>query len=101
MPPGPSPDPETVKLARRLRAEGWTDARIAKLVGVHPSSIYHWLGKKGRDTRRYDNSHYHYRAMYLRECGYTITEIAEQMGVPRSTVGDWIKGFGCYGRPTT
>lgn len=38
------------------------------------------------------------RAYRLRDENFSITEIAEQLGIPRSTIGDWLKGEGEFFR---
>lgn len=90
--------------AVRLRREDHLDNKsIAEQVGVNPNTIWRWMGadpNKEDRQQNYQHLNLHSRAMYLRECGYTITEIADEMKIPRSTVGDWVKGYGCYGQPT-
>ncbi len=88
--------------ALELRALGYSNSAIGIQLGVGYEKVTAWIGKtppenSRRRSKDYDLG-YHSRAMYLRECGYSVREIAEQLGVPRSTVGDWIRGYGCYGR---
>lgn len=90
--------------AVRLRHEGKSNAEIANAVEIHVTTVYRWMGtssnREAQKRRYYSDTRYHNRAMYLRECGYNITEISQELGIPRSTIGGWVKGYGCYGQPT-
>jgi DNA-directed RNA polymerase specialized sigma24 family protein len=92
--------PETYyrQAIRLRREEGKTNAEIAELLdGPTESTIWYWMGA----TPRANGGSPHHRpplrgrAMYLRSAGYTVREIAEEMNLPRSTVGDWVRGMPC------
>lgn len=92
---------ETKDRARVLRGEGLSNWGIALALSVGWDSIERWLGPTPRNLRKcrdYTTTELPSRAVYLREAsGYSVTELAERMGVPRSTVGQWVKGIGPYG----
>jgi transposase len=87
--------------ARALReTEGLANFAIGKRLGVHQDSVDRWLGptpKHLRPYRDYSRTDFPDRARYLRYCGYSVREAAVRMGVPPSTVGQWVKGYGRYG----
>lgn len=88
--------------AKRLREEGLCNSHIAARMGIEAGTVDRWIGRTPDHLRRnrdYSSTDYSRRALYLRDCGHTTTEISKIMGVPRSTVGDWIKGIGAYGVP--
>lgn len=97
--------PEEIKReAMRLRKEEkLSNLEIKERLGLGETTVYTWLGKSPpecleKPRRDYSGMEYHSRAMYLRECGYTVREISSELGIPRSTVGGWIRGYGCYGQ---
>jgi hypothetical protein len=84
-------------MARLRRVEGLTNPQIDARLGVSSGLARQYMG--ATPTRiggmTYWDPAMRDRARYLRECGYTITEISEQTDVPRSTVGDWVRGMPC------
>jgi transposase len=91
---------ETKDKARALREEGLTNHMISLRLGVGGDSVERWIGPTPKHllpSRDYSRTDYDRRALHLRQCGYSITEAAAHMGVPRSTVGQWVKGYGRYG----
>lgn len=90
-----------VKEAVRLRREeGKTNREISLILTIPVDTIYAWMGAT---PRRLGGQPHHPvglqdRARYLREAGYTVSEISEEMGVARSTVGDWVQGMPCDSR---
>lgn len=86
--------------AVRLRMkEGLKNKEISERLDVHEKTLYHWMGptpkRLGGTGTRPDNTGLRSRARYLRGCGYTVTEISEQMSVARGTIGDWVHGMPC------
>lgn len=80
--------------------EGLTNFAIGKRLGVDGDSVDRWLGRTPRELRRdrdYSWTNLPDRARHLRECGYSVREAAAHMGIPVSTVGQWVKGYGRYG----
>jgi len=80
-----------------LRRRGLTNAQIAEELGTSVKNIQYWMGATPKENggRPWHPYGLRERARYLRECGYSITEIAEEMKLPRSTVGDWVHGMPC------
>lgn len=88
--------------AARLRMEeGLRNSEIAARLGV---SIGRVQATMGATPRRLGGAPYwdpglHSRARYLREAtDWSVEKIAEEMGVPRSTVSGWIRGMPCGNR---
>lgn len=76
---------ERVALARQLRAQEDTEALARpKRPGV-------------RNPRR--SAAEHDRVLELRRCGKTADEIAAMTGIPKTTVGNWIRGIRKGERP--
>lgn len=94
------PDRVYNKAVELRKTTKMTNSEIAHAVGVHPKTIYNWMGVNPHTKPNQHDVGLHSRAMYLRECGYNISEVSEIMGIPRSTVAGWVKGYGCYGQPT-
>lgn len=113
---GPSPHPpgeEFLRRAHELRrqeserryramvrlrmAEGKTNREIADALGLNISTIRRAMGPTPPRLggNRQWNPSMHERARFLRECGNTIDEISAKTGVPRGTVGDWVRGMPC------
>lgn len=91
---------ETRDKAARLRKEGLNNARIAKKLGVGERTVWDWIGSTPtalRSNRDYSRTNLPDRALHLRQCGYSVREAAAHMGIPVSTVGQWVKGYGRYG----
>lgn len=85
------------RMVRLRMQDGLTNQQIADVTGINSSTVYHYLGATpqrlgGRRTGMYGLRE---RARFLREVGHTVTEIAEEMDLPRSTVGGWVKGMPC------
>lgn len=81
----------------KMRREGLTNAQIAERTGLTIGAVYQRLGATPRRLggwKMHDPA-MHERVWFLRECGNTIDEISEKTGVPRSTVGDWVRGLPC------
>lgn len=77
--------------------ENKTNGEIAEILGISTESVYHYVGATPRRLGGYRpwDPAMRGRAYYLREAGYNVTEISEIIGVPRSTVGDWVNGMTC------
>lgn len=96
----PAPNALWVKHQRNaatLRRIGFTNQEIADTLGINSQNIWYWMGPTPRRLGGRPNHPYGLRdrARYLRECGYNISEIAGIMHLPRSTVGDWVRGMPC------
>jgi orotate phosphoribosyltransferase-like protein len=89
--------PEVLPKAVALRRQGYTNAQIAEALDVSIKNIQFWMGATPRRIGGHPRYDYglHERARYLRECGYNISQIAEEMKIPRSTIGDWLNGMKC------
>lgn len=99
---GVSPAPNALwtkyqRAAADLRHQGLTNGEIADKLGIDRRNIYYWMGATPRKNGGRPNHKYGLRdrARYLRECGYEVREIAGIMQLPRSTVGDWVRGMPC------
>ena len=82
----------------RLRMqEGKTNGEIARILGVSLTFIYTNLGPTPRRLggRKTWPVEMRGRAHYLREVGYTVQQISDEIGVPTSTVGEWVEGMPC------
>jgi DNA-binding NarL/FixJ family response regulator len=91
----PYPD-HTRREAIRLRMqEGLTNAEIAEQLHVETSTLHYWMGATPRRLggRPAHQMTLRDRARYLKECGYSVRQIAEEMRLPRSTVGEWVRGL--------
>lgn len=77
--------------------DGLTNAQISERTGVPVDAIWRWMGRTperlGGEVR-YPIG-FRERARYLKGCGLSIREIGTEMGVPRATVGDWVRGTPC------
>lgn len=85
---------EMVRLRMR---DGLTNREIAERLGVDRSYVWYCMGATPARLggRKHREPGLRERARYLRECGYSVRDIAEKMGLPRSTVGDWVNGMPC------
>lgn len=99
---GSSPAPNALwtkyqEPAAKLRRQGKTNGEIANILGIDRSNIWYWMGPTPRRLggRPVHNYGMRDRVRYLRECDYTIREIADITALPRSTVGDWVRGLPC------
>lgn len=84
-------------MVRLRRVEGLTNRQIDDRLGVWPGKSWRHMGRTPKRLGSWVawDLAMQGRARYLRECGYSIREISEQTGVPRSTVGDWVRGMPC------
>ncbi len=87
---------------RLRREEKLVNSEIAARLEISVTTVAMWIGTTPQHIRKkpqktWVGTEMHHRCMYLRECGHNIREIAEITGVPRATVGGWVKGVGCYG----
>jgi hypothetical protein len=85
------------EMARLRRVEGLTNAQIDKRLGVSNGLARQYMGAtpKRLGGLTFWHTAMRDRARYLRECGFSITAISQETGVPRSTVGDWVRGMPC------
>jgi transposase len=89
--------PELQPKAAALRRAGKTNTEIAEALGTSRTNIYYWIGPTPRALGGTPQHQYGLRdrAHYLRECGYEVREIADIMKIPKSTVGEWVRGMPC------
>lgn len=88
----------TYHKAVRLRVdEGLTNGQISERLEVPVDALFRWIGHTPRrlgGTPRWEPG-LRERARYLRACGYTVQMIADEMRLPRATVGGWVVGMPC------
>lgn len=94
--------PEARVEARRLRAAGASVTAIAAELGVSSSTVSSWTADLGLELRRRawggevrlaDRLDLRDRAIELRRCGLSTTEIARELGIQRSsTLSGWLAG---------
>lgn len=80
-------DPGFYGQVKQLRKEGWTDAEIAKARGITTTQLRAIMAIE-RNRQWAANSS---EALRLKEKGYSNVAIGERMGVPESTVRNWLK----------
>lgn len=78
--------------AAELRRGGLTNRQIAQRLGVNEVSVYCSIGASPFTTRCRHNETLRFRAEELRWEGLSVRAIALELGVPRSTVGGWLRG---------
>lgn len=90
-------DDQIHKEVVRLRCAGKTNAQIAMELDIDPNRVWRHVGPTPRRLGGAPPWPYgkRERARYLRTCGYTIREIAEEMNMSQSTIGDWVYGMPC------
>jgi len=95
-------------LIRRVLAEGWTVRSAANSIGISTRRAYHWLARfkaEGLDGLQDRSSQPHrlarshelglvVEAVGRRRRGHAAIRIARELGVPRSTVGFWLRKAG-------
>ena len=95
-------------LIRRVLEEGWTVRSAANSIGISTRRAYHWLARfksEGLDGLRDRSSQPHrlsrshelglvVEAVGRRRRGQAAIRIARELGVPRSTVGFWLRKAG-------
>jgi hypothetical protein len=96
-PPANALWPELLPHAATLRKLGHINSEIEELLCLSSGLVYQWMGPTPRELGGKPEwpPGLHDRARYLKECGYSITEISEDMKVPRTTVWQWVKGMPC------
>lgn len=80
-------DPGFYGQVKALRKEGMTDAQIAKARGITTTQLRAYMAIE-RNRQWAANSS---EALRLKDKGYSNVAIAERMGVPESTVRNWLK----------
>lgn len=89
-------DRETLKT---LLAEGLSVERIAKRFRKHPSTVAYWLAKHGlqstlRDKHAAKGGIERERLEKLVDSGLSITQLAAELGLSKSTVRYWLGRYG-------
>ncbi|MFZ8863365.1 MAG: helix-turn-helix domain-containing protein, partial [Thermocrinis sp.] len=77
---------EKVILAQTLYKLGVPVAELKKLFGVAERTIYYWL----ESIKHQEKLELKKKALELKEQGMSLREIADRLGVPKSTVEDWV-----------
>jgi len=77
---------EKVILAQTLYKLGVQVAELKKLFGVSERTIYYWL----ESIKHQEKLELKKKALELKEQGMSLREIADRLGVPKSTVEDWV-----------
>jgi transposase len=82
-----------------LLGQGLSVEKIAKRFGKDPSTISYWMGKYGlqavnRDKHVAKGGIEEERLVTLVGAGRTIAEIAEDVGLSKSTVRHWLRVYG-------
>jgi len=81
---------EKRQFARKLYEMGLHDLKeIARVLAVSVRTLYRWLDDLLKQSRE-ERDRLKERAVQLREEGYSLREIADELGVPRSTVERWL-----------
>lgn len=80
-------DGSFIGMVKKLRSEGMSEKEICDYFGMNSSQFRAKLSIESNAKRAADVS----RARYLSDKGYGYTEIGRQMGVPESTVRNWLK----------
>jgi transposase InsO family protein len=95
-------------MVRRVLEEGWAVSETAHAAGISPRTVYRWLarwrvegaiGLVDRSSRphcspRRTGDQVRVQIQRLRQERLSGAEIACRLGVPRSTVGRWLKRLG-------
>lgn len=79
-------DPGFYGQVLELRREGLTDAQIARARGMSSNQLRAYMTLERNRIRKENEA----QAMKLLDKGYSKTAIAERMGVPESTVRNWL-----------
>lgn len=81
--------------AAAMREAGATNHQITTALGINAGTMWKWFGPSpnGRNARRnYETrDQLERRATDLEWEGHSFREIAAELGVPRSTVHDWLR----------
>jgi transposase len=77
---------EKILLAQTLYKLGVQTAELKKLFGVAERTLYYWL----EPVKQQEKSELKKKALELKEQGMSLREIADRLGVPKSTVEDWV-----------
>jgi transposase-like protein len=88
-------DRESLKL---LLAQGLCVEKIAGRFGKHPSTVSYWMDKHGlveptREKHAAKGGIERGRLQELIEAGMTIAEIADQVGLSKTTVRHWLRRY--------
>jgi predicted transcriptional regulator len=81
--------------ARLRREEGLSNEQIARRLGFTSPSVWRHLGPTPdelRQARQWNTGDTRQRAEEMRWNGYSVRRISYLLGVPPSTVGEWVKG---------
>jgi transposase len=81
--------------ARQFRAAGSTNLEIAAQLGVNRTTVWKWFGANPNSrSKLYDHEQQRRlraQAVELEWEGRSIREIAMTLGIPRSTVHEWLR----------
>ncbi len=77
---------EKILLAQTLYKLGVQAGELKKLFGVAERTLYYWL----ESVKQQEKSELKKKALELKEQGMSLREIADRLGVPKSTVEDWV-----------
>lgn len=80
-------DPGFYGQVKQLRKEGMTDAQIAKARGMTSTQLKAYMAIERNRIAAANQA----EALKLKEKGYSNVAIGERMGVPESTVRNWLK----------
>jgi transposase-like protein len=85
------------EMVRMRMKGGMTNQEIAEALGMSAEGVRYHIGSTPErlgGAKKYPIG-YPDRARYLKEAGYSISQIGEELDVPRSTVGGWVQGMPC------
>jgi ParB-like chromosome segregation protein Spo0J len=77
---------EKILLAQTLYKLGVSIPELKKLFGVVERTLYYWL----EPVKQQEKSELKKKALELKEQGMSLREIADRLGVQKSTVEDWV-----------
>lgn len=78
---------EKVLLAQTLYQQGIKEVEIQKLFGISDRTLRGWLSSLKEEKR--ENLKQKAKQLYYEE-GKSLRQVAEELGVPRSTILDWL-----------
>lgn len=91
---GPTADAKLVANIRHLKAQGLSGREIAERLNIGQSMVFYWANpkRKQKDEPRkfHDTTKMATRAVAMQQKGWTREEIAEKLGVVKSTVGYYL-----------
>jgi len=77
---------EKILLTQTLYKLGVSIPELKKLFGVAERTLYYWL----EPVKEKEKEELRKKALELRKQGVSLREIADRLGVPKSTIEDWV-----------